>query len=132
MRSISNLNLLSFLACSIITAIGRPVTHGKSSTMFGAWMRDPADGGKGPVWVMRHFFDNRIVEEYKNMRDVARWRPRATHKLPYEWAGHKVTDIFTATKNRNNQQLNLQSALMQHFIVVMYCGSKLSLSQDLA
>jgi len=72
--------------CGIISSIGGAEVVGRSSVMFGAWIKDPASGS-AQIWVMSNFFENRVVEEFANLRDVTHQRPRLTYELPYDWAG---------------------------------------------
>jgi len=73
----------------VIKSVAHPITQIKSSIVFGAWMTDPLhpNPDSGPIWIFLQFIENNKVEEYANMRDLERWRPRTTYTLPYCWSG---------------------------------------------
>ncbi|CAK8674263.1 unnamed protein product [Clavelina lepadiformis] len=74
--------------CGRILSIGAPVTQVRSNVKFGAWLRDPVPTSSAkPIWVLPHFWENDVIEEYSSLRDLSRHRPRVTYKLPYQWAG---------------------------------------------
>ena len=75
----------------MISSVSQPITQAKSSVVFGAWMMDPKqfDENSSTIWVFLQFIKNSKVEEYANIKDLERWRPRAIYILPYEWSGNK-------------------------------------------
>ena len=59
--------------------------------MFGAWLQDavPSLHGitDGYVWVLPHFYENNIVEEYASISDLKRRKIHQKYQLPHNWAG---------------------------------------------
>nr|XP_039270314.1 noelin-3-like [Styela clava] len=96
--------------CEFISSVKEPVTRGQAKKMFGAFLQDPIPSPDGIrdtyVWLLPHFYENNVVEEYANVHEMSFKRSRTTYKVPYEWAGtgHVVYNgslyfvVFNSTK----------------------------------
>ncbi|CAH1243595.1 OLFM1 [Branchiostoma lanceolatum] len=91
--------------CGNLTHVSDPATHRTSSTLYGAWMKDPlaCKGDVNSIWLMEDWYSN-VVLEYSDMENFLAQKEAETYNLPYNWwgTGHVVYKgaLFYHSRNK--------------------------------